>query len=76
MHLFFKNYVNRMVKQQALELFAKIADLFVANFTVTFQNELRFMSEMSGSAVSRAMRADNVPVQAIVTQATTTLSRL
>ncbi|ETV83928.1 hypothetical protein H257_04515 [Aphanomyces astaci] len=64
------------MKDAAAALFARIANLFVANFTVTFQNELRFMSEMTGSVAAQAMRADNVPVQTIVRHASTALSRL
>ncbi|KDO29286.1 hypothetical protein SPRG_05823 [Saprolegnia parasitica CBS 223.65] len=64
-----------MAANVAMELFAKVASLLVGRFTVSFENELRFMAEMTGSAAAHAMRVDNVPQQ-VVRTATTALSRL
>ncbi|OQR85540.1 hypothetical protein ACHHYP_20568 [Achlya hypogyna] len=58
-----------------MDLFARVASLLVGRFTVSFENELRFMAEMTGSAAAQAMRVDNVPQQ-VVRTATTAISRL
>ncbi|OQR82098.1 hypothetical protein THRCLA_23245 [Thraustotheca clavata] len=64
-----------MAGNTAMELFARVASLLVGRFTVSFENEVRFMAEMAGSATAQAMRANNIPQQ-VARTAVTTLSRL
>ncbi|TYZ64841.1 hypothetical protein PybrP1_008144 [[Pythium] brassicae (nom. inval.)] len=64
------------MKAELYRALERIGNLIVGNFTVSFQNELRFMSEAAGSTVSLALRADGVPMQQVAKHTAGALARL
>ncbi|RMX63536.1 hypothetical protein KXD40_001821 [Peronospora effusa] len=64
------------MKEGMAQALQYMADLLVGNFIVSFQNELRFMAEMTGSSCANAMKAQGVPMAQAVKHTAGAIARL
>lgn len=64
------------MKSEMWAVLERVADLLVGNFTVSLQNELRFMAEASGSTVARAMKAQGIPMDQVAKHTAGAIARL
>uniref|UniRef100_H3HEA5 Uncharacterized protein n=1 Tax=Phytophthora ramorum TaxID=164328 RepID=H3HEA5_PHYRM len=64
------------MKDEVLRALQRVADMLVGNFTVSFQNELRFMAEAAGSSCAGAMKAQGVPMAQAVKHTAGAVARL
>uniref|UniRef100_A0AAV1VLA8 Uncharacterized protein n=1 Tax=Peronospora matthiolae TaxID=2874970 RepID=A0AAV1VLA8_9STRA len=64
------------MKIDSFRVFQFVADVFVGNFFVSFQNELRFMAEAAGSSGARAMKVQRVPMARPIQHTAGTIARL
>ncbi|KAF4043801.1 hypothetical protein GN244_ATG03671 [Phytophthora infestans] len=62
--------------EEVLRALQRVADMLVGNFTVSFQNELRFMAEAAGSSCATAMKAQGVPMAQAVKHTAGAVARL
>ncbi|KAI9916708.1 hypothetical protein PsorP6_016719 [Peronosclerospora sorghi] len=50
------------MKEEMLRALQRVADMLVGNFTISFQNELRFIAEAAGSSYANAMKMQPIPM--------------
>ncbi|KAI9912648.1 hypothetical protein PsorP6_006148 [Peronosclerospora sorghi] len=64
------------MKEKILRALQRVEDMLVGNFTISFQNELRFIAEMEGSSYSNAKKMQRMPMAQAVKHSEGAVSRL